>query len=191
MLTSQIEKAYLTGIAALGANSAAIRVGSVAQDSAAKRPGGALFQTTAAAFLRDKAFGNEIFGAAAVIVRCGSVEEMGEVIQSLEGQLTATLHIDEGDHQSAESLLPLLRNKVGRILTNGWPTGVEVTRAMVHGGPFPASSDVRSTSVGTLAMMRFLRPVCFQDVPQALLPAPLQDANPWYVPTCVNGNKLC
>ena len=93
----------------------------------------------------------------------------------------------DADSADAARLLPVLSRKVGRILTNGWPTGVEVTHAMVHGGPFPSTADGRSTSVGTLAMMRFLRPVCYQDVPDTLLPAALQDANPWGLTRRVEG----
>ena len=88
----------------------------------------------------------------------------------------------------AARLLPLLADRVGRVLANGWPTGVEVTRAMVHGGPFPATSDARTTSVGTLAMQRFLRPVCFQDIAPVLLPPPLRPDNPWRVPRRVEGD---
>jgi alpha-ketoglutaric semialdehyde dehydrogenase len=93
----------------------------------------------------------------------------------LEGQLTATLQIDEADYADAATLLPVLERKVGRILVNGFPTGVEVSTAMVHGGPFPSTSDGRSTSVGTGAISRFLRPVCYQNMPQALLPQVLRD----------------
>ena len=180
MLTSQIESSYLTGVAALEENSAATRVDEVGPG--AERSGGALFRTTASAFIADAALGHEVFGAASVIVACRDPEEMTAVIQSLEGQLTATLQLDPADHLTAAAILPLLQRKVGRVLVNGWPTGVEVTPAMVHGGPYPATSDGRSTSVGTLAMMRFLRPVCFQDVPDDLLPPPLRAANPWNVP---------
>ena len=96
------------------------------------------------------------------------------MLEGLEGQLTATLHMEDGDIALARTLLPMLERQAGRILANGWPTGVEVTHAMVHGGPFPATSDGRSTSVGTLAIDRFLRPVCYQDLPQALLPETLR-----------------
>jgi NADP-dependent aldehyde dehydrogenase len=112
---------------------------------------------------------------------------MEKVIRSMEGQLTATVHMDAADHELAARMLPLLRERAGRVLANGWPTGVEVTRAMVHGGPFPATTDGRSTSVGTLAMMRFLRPVCYQDIPDDLLPPALQAANPWTLPRRVEG----
>lgn len=108
-------------------------------------------------------------------------------IADLEGQLTATIHLDPEDHRDAAQLLPLLREKAGRVLANGWPTGVEVTHAMVHGGPFPATTDGRTTSVGTLAMTRFVRPVSFQDIPDSLLPPSLQEANPWHLPRRING----
>jgi 2,5-dioxopentanoate dehydrogenase len=96
------------------------------------------------------------------------------VIAGLEGQLTATVHLDGEDEADAAQLLPLLASKAGRVLANGWPTGVEVCRAMVHGGPFPATTDTRTTSVGTLAMMRFLCPVCYQNMPPQLLPVALR-----------------
>src|SRR5690606_5246235 len=102
------------------------------------------------------------------------------VARSLEGQLTATLHLQAGtDDALVAELLPTLELKAGRILANGFPTGVEVCDAMVHGGPFPATSDPRTTSVGTLAITRFLRPVCYQDIPDGLLPPALQSDNPW------------
>ena len=97
------------------------------------------------------------------------------LLENLDGQLTATLHLAAADHPLAARLLPVLERRAGRIVVNGWPTGVEVCHAMVHGGPFPATSDSRSTSVGTLAIERFLRPVCYQDVPQELLPPELRD----------------
>jgi 2,5-dioxopentanoate dehydrogenase len=117
---------------------------------------------------------NEVFGASSLIVRCANEAEMLEVAEHLEGQLTATLHLAERDQALATRLLPIVERKAGRLIANGWPTGVEVAHAMVHGGPFPATSDGRSTSVGTLAIERFLRPVCYQDFPDALLPHALR-----------------
>jgi NADP-dependent aldehyde dehydrogenase len=119
--------------------------------------------------------GEEVFGPTSLIVRCASEAELIHVLQKLEGQLTATLQIDQADYALAKSLLPVLERKVGRVLVNGWPTGVEVAPAMVHGGPYPATSDGRTTSVGTLAIERFLRPVCYQDLPDELLPEELRD----------------
>jgi NADP-dependent aldehyde dehydrogenase len=113
--------------------------------------------------------------------------ELGTVIDALEGQLTAAIHIVPADEADAATLLPRLRAKVGRLLVNGFGTGVEVAHAMVHGGPYPATSDARTTSVGSLAINRFLRPVCFQDMPDALLPDALKAANPLGVPRLVDG----
>ena len=120
----------------------------------------------------------EVFGASSLLVRCSDVDEMNAVAAGLEGQLTATVHADESDHPDARRLLPTLETKAGRILFNGWPTGVEVGYAMVHGGPFPATSDSRTTSVGARAIERFLRPVAYQDVPKALLPSCLLYTSP-------------
>jgi 2,5-dioxopentanoate dehydrogenase len=180
MLTTDIHAACQRGVSALDRHMATVRVSD---------GGGALFRTDARAFLADHTLGEEVFGAASLIVACNDMTEMVEVVRALEGQLTATLHLEGADMASAAELLPLLQEKAGRVLTNGWPTGVEVCAAMVHGGPFPATSDVRTTSVGTLAMMRFLRPTCLQDVPDMLLPPPLQPANPWNVPRRIDGKR--
>lgn len=187
MLTPGIHDSYRAGVAALEGNQAAHRIAQGPQASSPTRCTAALFETTAAAFLADGALGHEVFGAAAVLVRCADLDEMAAVIAGLEGQLTATLHMGPEDSAAAASLLPLLQAKAGRVLANGWPTGVEVCPAMVHGGPFPATSDARSTSVGTLAMARFVRPVCYQDIPDGLLPPALQSANPWNLPRTVEG----
>lgn len=139
-----------------------------------------LFRTTGAAFLANHAMSAEIFGPASLLVACQDLDELLAVIEGLEGQLTATLQLqddDEADLAAARRLLPALERKVGRILANGFPTGVEVSTAMVHGGPFPATSDGRSSSVGTAAIQRFLRPVCYQNLPRALLPAVLREPN--------------
>ena len=182
MLSAGIHAAYRAGVAVLVSHPAATCVVAGAQAVEPNRCAPALFQTTAAAFMADPVLGHEIFGAVSLVVRCQDAAELAAVIAALEGQLTATLHLDPADQHDAAMLLPLLQAKAGRVLANGWPTGVEVTRAMVHGGPYPATTDGRSTSVGTLAMARFLRPVCFQDMPEALLPAAVQSANPWGVP---------
>jgi 2,5-dioxopentanoate dehydrogenase len=189
MLTPGIHAAYQAGVAALDASDCANRAGAGQSATAPNRCSSALFETTDVAFVAEKSLGHEVFGAAAVIVRCASMASMLGVIASLEGQLTATLQLDPADEASAATLLPLLARKVGRVLANGWPTGVEVTHAMVHGGPYPATSDGRTTSVGTLAMTRFLSPVCYQDIPDALLPPPVQAANPWKLPRRIGGMR--
>jgi len=106
----------------------------------------------------------------------------------MEGQLTATVHAAAPDTSLASRLLPILERMAGRIIFNGWPTGVEVVPSMVHGGPFPATSDSRTTSVGTMAMDRFLRPVAYQDVPDALLPSAVRESNPESLPRLVDGS---
>lgn len=187
MLTPGIHASYEAGVAALAANPAARMIAQGQAASAPTRCTPALFEATAAAFLADTVLGHEVFGAASLVVRCANLAEVAQVVAALEGQLTATIHMDADDNADSASLLPLLQAKVGRVLANAWPTGVEVCPAMVHGGPYPATSDGRTTSVGTLAMARFLRPVCYQDIPDALLPAALQSSNPWQLPRTVEG----
>ena len=137
-------------------------------------------QTTAEKWLATPALEDEIFGPSSLLVRCDDLAQMRAIAERLSGQLTVTLHLDEShpeDLETARTLLPVLERKAGRILANGYPTGVEVGYAMVHGGPFPATSDSRSTSVGASAISRFLRPVCYQDLPDSLLPTALRDEN--------------
>ena len=138
----------------------------------------ALFITDAATFLAQPELEQEVFGAAALIIRCSEPAQFQQIAEYLEGQLTATVFLTEDDRDLALALLPVLERKAGRILINGYPTGVEVSHAMVHGGPFPATSDSRSTSVGAGAIDRFLRPVSYQDLPAFLMPAALRDGNP-------------
>jgi NADP-dependent aldehyde dehydrogenase len=138
----------------------------------------ALFKTTAENFLKDRRLSEEVFGPTSLIVACDSTEQMLRLAESIEGQLTATLHMTAADTSFAKSLVSVLERKAGRILINGFPTGVEVSYAMVHGGPYPATSNDRHTSVGATAIDRFLRPVCYQNFPAELLPEELNDANP-------------
>ena len=174
MLTTGIREAYARGAAALAGNPAVATLACGAEGD--RTHGGAmLFQTSAAAFLADRALGAEVFGASSLVVRCADEAELAGVLAGLEGQLTATLHMDGADEGLAARLLPLLERKAGRILANGWPTGVEVCHAMVHGGPFPATSDSRTTSVGSLAIDRFLRPISYQNLAQPVLPPELRD----------------
>ncbi|PIJ50884.1 aldehyde dehydrogenase (NADP(+)) [Erwinia sp. OLTSP20] len=129
----------------------------------------------------------EVFGPVTIAVEVEDQYELEQALSGLRGQLTASLLADGEDLQQFANLVPLLEQKVGRLLLNSYPTGVEVSDAMVHGGPYPATSDVRGTSVGTLAIDRFLRPICYQDYPQSLLPDSLKDANPWQLRRLVNG----
>ena len=131
----------------------------------------------AAVIRQNPRLGQEVFGPSAILVRVNDAESLLGLVDTLEGQLSATIHMRETDFALAARLLPALEHKAGRIIANGWPTGVEVAHAMVHGGPFPATSDSRMTSVGSLAIERFLRPICYQDVPGALLPSALRDGD--------------
>jgi NADP-dependent aldehyde dehydrogenase len=189
MLTPGIHQAYCSGVEALAAHP---RVDTVARGKAGHNYQGqaGLFSTTSDAFMEDEHLREEVFGSSSLIVRCADEPAVATVLESLEGQLTAALHIAESDQQDARKLLPVLERKVGRILVNGFGTGVEVAPAMVHGGPYPSTSDGRSTSVGTMAIDRFLRPVAYQDLPDALLPEELRDSNPRGIDRLVDGKPV-
>lgn len=187
MLTAGIHQAYA---GALERRSGIAGVELVAQggsDGTGCAARAALYQADAATFVANPALEDEIFGPSSLIVVCRDEAEVLQVARHVEGQLTATIHATADDRALAGQLLPVLERKAGRILFNGFPTGVEVSHAMVHGGPFPATSDSRSTSVGASAIDRFVRPVCYQDVPAELLPVELQDANPLGLVRVVDG----
>jgi NADP-dependent aldehyde dehydrogenase len=137
----------------------------------------AVFVTQAETFLGHEELSDEVFGPASVVVTCASKEEIMNVAHNLRGHLTATIHGTSEDLVEYKELLEVLQKKVGRLVFNGFPTGVEVCSAMNHGGPYPATTDVRSTSVGAYAIKRFARPICFQSFPQEALPVQLQDHN--------------
>ena len=176
MLTPGIAESYANGVSELSGEADLVVRGQSSDSQTACRA--ALFATDANSLLESETLQTEVFGSSSLIVRCADTAEMQTVAQNIEGQLTATVHADESDYDDAGELLPLLELKAGRILFDGWPTGVEVCHAMVHGGPYPATSDSRSTSVGARAIERFLRPVCYQSVPKSLLPSAIADGNP-------------
>ncbi|MGE8068647.1 aldehyde dehydrogenase (NADP(+)) [Pseudomonas sp. NPDC089569] len=189
MLTPGIFNAYEAGVGTLTENTHAQTVAAGQASTGPNQCQPHLFVTRAQHFLADNHLQAEIFGAASLVVQCADDNEIHQVIEHLEGQLTATLHLDDADQDSARALLPVLERKAGRLLVNGWPTGVEVCDAMVHGGPFPATSDPRTTSVGTAAILRFLRPVCYQDFPDTLLPTALRHGNPLQLRRLLDGQK--
>jgi NADP-dependent aldehyde dehydrogenase len=137
-----------------------------------------LFQTTAANLAANPEIGHEVFGPVTVAVTTSDREELLQAARGLDGHLTATIHATPQDLAEYADLVEVLEAKVGRLILNGWPTGVEVTHAMVHGGPYPATTDPKSTSVGTAAIYRWARPVCYQGFPQEALPEELRDGNP-------------
>jgi len=188
MLNSGIHRAYCHGTENWTNDSGVQPLASGGESTAGATSGQPkLFSTTAKYFLQSPHLLEEVFGPAALLIECADFAELFRVAEHIDGQLTATLHLDAADTELARELLPILERKAGRILANGFPTGVEVSYAMVHGGPSPATSDPRVTSVGAMAIERFLRPVCYQDIPASLLPAALQDGNPLHLARLVDG----
>lgn len=180
MLTDSICRNHAKGMIRRQAHE---RVEMLAQGAAHAGSGGAyaapaLFQANGSDLLADPELAKEIFGPSALIVRYKDAAELAVLAEELEGQLTASVHGTDAEIAAHADLMATLERKAGRLIVNGFPTGVEVCHAMIHGGPYPATSDSRTTSVGTLAIYRFARPVCYQDFPQAALPDELKDENP-------------
>jgi NADP-dependent aldehyde dehydrogenase len=146
-----------------------------------------LTQVAAHDFITNPELQNEVFGPASLIIQCKNKEELLEALQSLHGQLTATIVADTSDLPNFADCIDVLSLKVGRVVYNGVPTGVEVSHAMVHGGPFPATTNANSTSVGADAIKRFVRPLCLQDCPEIFLPEALKNNNPLNIMRKVNG----
>ncbi|VFR56397.1 Ketoglutarate semialdehyde dehydrogenase [plant metagenome] len=188
MLTPGIFSAYEEGSQALAKHGDVKEIGrGAASNPACNAAGPVVFSAQADRFLASRELEAEVFGPASLVVACKDLAQVKAVAEHLEGQLTATLFVDDADIAQALELLPVLERKAGRILANGYPTGVEVSHAMVHGGPFPATSNGATTSVGATAIRRFLRPVCYQDLPDALLPEGLKRENPLGLPRLVDG----
>ena len=180
MLTPQIQSAF-SGLVGARAKQSKVRLaaeGKRAAGEAGVRGVAAMFEVQAGDFLREPELSEEVFGPAMLVVSYGSREEMLEIARGLQGHLTATVHGTDEDLREYRDLVEILEQKAGRLVFNGFPTGVEVGHAIIHGGPYPATSDGQSTSVGTQAIYRFARPVCFQNFPDAALPNELKDGNP-------------
>jgi len=186
MLTAAMCQSYETGARRLSgiAGVATTRSEAVAQDAQALP---SLFVTDAAILLSHQEVSEELFGPSTVVIRCGSIDEIYGVARQLQGQLTATIHGTPADLEEYAPLVSILENKVGRLIVNGFPTGVEVCPSMHHGGPYPATTDPRSTSVGTAAIHRFARPVAYQNFPSSLLPLELRDENPRKIWRLIDG----
>lgn len=187
MLTAGIRRSFVAGVEARGA-ATGVRV---LARGAAVAPCGAApvwFETDARTFLGNPALVEEIFGPSSLVVWCADQAEMLDLAGRLAGSLTATVQAGPGDDATLAGLVPVLAERAGRLVHNGWPTGVEVSHAMVHGGPYPAASDGgRSTSVGTRALQRWARLVCYQGFPDGLLLPPLRRDNPLGLRRLVNG----
>lgn len=187
MLTENIYKSFNKGIAH---HSRQPDIGVLAQGTqgaGANCASPILFKTTGEVFRAHRDLAEEIFGPTSLVIEVNSREEMLDVARGLSGHLTATVHGTDRDLVAYRELLDILEQKVGRIVINGFPTGVEVCTAMVHGGPYPATTDGRSTSVGTAAIARFTRAVCYQGMPDELLPQELKNENPLNILRLING----
>jgi NADP-dependent aldehyde dehydrogenase len=187
MLTPGIRSSYETGVLGRGAGAATV-MQKLAESQCGASP--ALFRIDTSGFLANQTLSEEIFGPTTLIVTYTNQEELYELLRSLEGQLTATVHGTEEELLANRDLIEVLQTKAGRLLFNGFPTGVEVCHAMVHGGPYPATSDGRSTSVGTRAIFRFTRQVCYQGFPNSALPDELKEENPLNIWRLVDGNLV-
>ena len=137
-------------------------------------------------FIANKELSQEVFGPATLVVLCKNIDGISEILTQMEGQLTATVHATTDDEIVLAPIIALMKEKAGRIIFGGFPTGVEVCDSMVHGGPFPSTTDGRSTSVGSAAIERFVRPVAYQNFPQQFLPDALKDNNPLHILRLVN-----
>jgi NADP-dependent aldehyde dehydrogenase len=186
MLTPGIHASYLRGLAGME-NAGAYRVAEGSAAAADFEGQSALLEVDGRDFLRDAALAEEVFGPAALLVKVESEDEMLAVARSLRGQLSAAMHLEEADMALAQRLLPVLERRTGRIVVNAFAHPQEVTFATVHGGPFPATSDSRFTSVGMTSIERFLRPVAYQGFPDALLPEALREVNALGLPRSLEG----
>jgi alpha-ketoglutaric semialdehyde dehydrogenase len=189
MLTAGIAAQYRRGVTQRTETDGArlITEGHTKSSEQAAGTTAALLEADAEEFLNNPELSEEVFGPMTLLVRYNSREQVLEAARGLEGHLTAAVLGTEEDLASHRDLIAILERKVGRLIFNGYPTGVEVCHAMVHGGPYPATSDGRSTSVGTQAIFRFTRPVCYQNLPQSALPEALQNQNPLGLLRGVNG----
>ncbi|MEN3323246.1 aldehyde dehydrogenase (NADP(+)) [Mariniflexile soesokkakense] len=188
MLTSNILKAFNNGVANTLAINNVEELASGLSGESANSAVPKVFKTSIENFTKNQSLSEENFGPSSVFVEASSKNEILEAARNLEGHLTATIHGTDEDFKEYKELFDILELKVGRIVINGYPTGVEVCHSMVHGGPYPATTAPNSTSVGTNAIKRFVRPVCFQDYPDAFLPDALKAENKLNIWRLVNGN---
>lgn len=192
MLTADLCASYRAGVEKFSAAAGVKRL--VLADTASgpgnAQAGAALFMTDASTFLANHQFMDEVFGPSTIVVECSTRAQMIEAARRLEGQLTATIHGTPDELLLCRDLVAMLETKAGRLIFNGFPTGVEVCHAMTHGGPYPATSDGRSTSVGTNAIGRFQRLISYQNFPDAALPEELREGNPLNIPRLVDGKMV-
>lgn len=189
MLTAGIQNNYQKGIEKLSSIAGVSILAHGKNEGEGFRGVAHVLHSSAAVFIQDHQLEEEVFGPSTLAITADNKQQLLEAAERLSGHLTATIHGTEEDLEEYAGLVDILEQKVGRLLINGYPTGVEVGHAMVHGGPFPATTDSRTTSVGSMAIHRFTRPFCYQNFPQSLLPAELKDENPSGIWRLMNGER--
>jgi NADP-dependent aldehyde dehydrogenase len=177
LLHPGILKSYDEGVKAFGSLAHVLATSATAADKTKTQAVAAVFETDALHFLKEERLREEVFGPATLLVRCGTRDELEKAARAMEGHLTATVHGTEADLREYAGLVSILEERVGRLVFNGFPTGVEVCPSINHGGPYPATTDGKFTSVGTGAILRFVRPVAYQNFPDAALPQELRNKN--------------
>jgi 2,5-dioxopentanoate dehydrogenase len=166
MLTPEIPAAYVKGRGQIADCAGVHEI--MVSECVARQATPSLFEVSGSDWLKDPSLHEEVFGPLGIVVRVADPGQMRAIANGLQGQLTCTIHMDAPDTDIARDLVSILERKAGRLLVNGFPTGVEVADAMVHGGPYPASTNFGATSVGTMSIRRWLRPVCYQNLPDGL-----------------------
>lgn len=189
MLTSRIKNAYDQGIQNTSANEGVTTLATGQKGITENSATATVFQTSIDHFLQHETLAEENFGPSSILITAENKTQILTAAKKLSGHLTATVHGTAEDLANYTALFTILEKKVGRIIINGYPTGVEVCHSMVHGGPYPATTAPQSTSVGTNAIKRFARPICFQDYPTSLLPKELHNDNPLNIWRLVNGAR--
>jgi alpha-ketoglutaric semialdehyde dehydrogenase len=189
MLHAGISKAFENGLERVSgiAGVAALASSSADADATATQAACSIYSTNVDTLLGNPDLFEENFGPSSVVVESDSVEKLEAVAEKLEGQLTATIHGTAEDLKNHAGLVRILERKVGRLIFNGFPTGIEVCPSMHHGGPYPAATHSHFTSIGTASILRFVRPLCYQGFPDAALPIELQNGNPKGVWRLVDG----
>jgi NADP-dependent aldehyde dehydrogenase len=187
MLNAAIAKGYAAGQARLTAKARRVTPAAGAPAGAAALGVPAVFATTAEDFLANHALAEEVFGPTTLVILAKDAGQLEQLAARLDGQLTASIHAGAGEVEQFGPLVDALQRRAGRLVFNGFSPGVEVNSSMQHGGPYPATSDGRTTSVGTAAIQRFARPVAYQDWPDAALPLEVREGNPRKIVRTVDG----
>ncbi len=187
MLSERILENYISGVKKFTGIKEVREITAIPMIKDGNKATARIFTTDGETFMKNQGLSEEVFGPSIVNIKTRNKQELLDIAEQMEGHLTATIHGTEQDLKEYGELIAILERKAGRLIFNGFPTGVEVCHAMVHGGPFPSTTSSQHTSVGTAAIIRFSRPVCYQDFPQTVLPDELKNNNPLNIWRMVNG----